>query len=82
MKCLPKNGDRLCGSKMSRMGVAFTLRPGRMGSGEPVQRVAVIGEWGVGNEWSGLRCWERGELGTSAAGSDDGRVESGKVGRV
>lgn len=26
---------------------------GRMGSGERAKRVAVLGEWGAGNEWSG-----------------------------
>lgn len=38
---------------------------GRVGSGKPVQRVAVIGEWGAGNEWSEQRCPEnrtRGKL--------------------
>lgn len=29
-----------------------------MGSGERVERVAVIGEWGAGNEWSEQRCPE------------------------
>ena len=30
-------------------------------SGEPVQRVAVLGERGVRNEWSGQRCPENGK---------------------
>ena len=43
----------LCGSKMSRMGVTFTFRTVGTGSGEPMLRGAVKGEWGVGNEWNG-----------------------------
>ena len=58
-----------------------------------MQRVAVIGEWGVGNEWSGQRwlgewgagnewsgqrCWGNGERGTSGAGSGVGREGSGE----
>lgn len=34
---------------MSRMGVTFTFRPGRMGSGERVEQVAMIGEWEARN---------------------------------
>lgn len=46
---------------MSRTGVAFTLRPGRMGSGERVERIAVMGERGAGNELNEQRCPENGK---------------------
>ena len=44
------SGDRGMGSweRVERAAVA-----GGMRSGEPVQRVAMIGEWNVGNEWGG-----------------------------
>ena len=45
-------------------------------SGERVQRVAVMGEWGVGNEWSGQRWSGSEERGTIGAGSGDGRMGS------
>ena len=38
---------------------------GRMRSGERVERVVVIGEWEVENEWGGQRCpenWKREKL--------------------
>ena len=37
---------------------------GREGNGESVQRVAVMGEREVGNEWSGQRWPENGKRGT------------------
>ncbi len=49
-----------------------------MGSAERVERVALVGEWGAGNEWGEQRCPGNGERGTSAVGSGDGRMGSGE----
>lgn len=57
----PKNGDRLCGSKMSRMCVTFTFRTRGVGSGERVKRVAVMGEREAGNELNEQRWLESGK---------------------
>ena len=46
---------------MSRMGVAFTFRTRGVGSGERVQRVAVMGEREAGNELNEQRWLERGK---------------------
>lgn len=40
------------------MGVTFAFRTGGMESGERVERVAVMGERGAGNECRGQRCPE------------------------
>lgn len=49
---LPKNGDRLSGSKMMQHVRDVHAQTGGVGSGERVERVAAMGEWEAGNECS------------------------------
>ncbi|PMC24266.1 hypothetical protein CJ231_05975 [Hoylesella buccalis] len=58
------------------MDMTFAFRIGGMGSGERVQRAAVLGERRAGNEWSGQRWSGSEERGTIGAGSGDGRMGS------
>lgn len=55
----------LAGAKWCRMGMTFAFRIGGMMSGEPVERAAVTGERGAGNECRGQRWRERGNRGKS-----------------